>query len=194
MSGFFEKAKSLQEANENVSVTENGAIGYRSTGKSLLDMNFSIPKFRDMPENEICEMWEKAYMEDPLLALRWLFYVRDVRGGLGERRVFRVIIKSIANKRPNLIRELIISSDSDTTLGGVFPIYGRWDDLIYIAANTKMQDGVFDLIRKQLFLDAECNTPSLLAKWLKSENASSKETKMLGNKTRIALGLTHKNN
>ena len=180
MSGFFEKAKSLQEANENVSVTENGAIGYRSTGKSLLDMNFSIPKFRDMPENEICEMWEKAYMEDPLLALRWLFYVRDVRGGLGERRVFRVIIKSIANKRPNLIRELIISSDSDTTLGGVFPIYGRWDDLLTLM-DTDLKGWVCLIISRQLITDIydmQDNKPvSLLAKWLPSISSKNNNTK-----------------
>lgn len=44
----------------------------------------------------------------------------------------------------------------------------------------------------QLALDVTCKTPSLLAKWLKSENTSSLESKRLGNKTRMAFGMTHR--
>ena len=188
--GFFEKAQNVQQRKENISITENGAVGYRSTGKSLLDMNFSIPKFRDMPENEICEMWEKAYFEDPLLALRWLFYVRDVRGGLGERRLFRVIIKSIANKCPSLIRELMRSVDSDTTFGGVFPIYGRWDDLLTLM-DTDLKNNICLTITRQLVDDINNmrnNQPvSLLAKWLPS--ISTKSSKREARKLCKKLGM-----
>lgn len=69
--------------------------------------------------------------------------------------------------------------------------FGRWDDL-YCLVGTPLEKEMFAFLRKQLILDAECKTPSLLAKWLKSENASSQETKALGEKTRKAFGLTHR--
>ena len=69
--------------------------------------------------------------------------------------------------------------------------FGRWDDL-YCLVGTPLEKEMFAFLRKQLILDAECKTPSLLAKWLKSENASSQETKVLGEKTRKAFGLTHR--
>ena len=71
------------------------------------------------------------------------------------------------------------------------PMYGRWDDL-YIFVGTELEKDAFDFMKEQLALDVQCNTPSLLAKWLKSENASSKETKTLAFKTREAFGLTAK--
>ena len=47
-------------------------------------------------------------------------------------------------------------------------------------------------MKKQLALDVESKTPSLLAKWLKSCNTSSAESRRLGDKTRKAFGMTHK--
>ena len=77
------------------------------------------------------------------------------------------------------------------------PEYGRWDDL-YSVVGTKVEEAMFTEIINQLDLDMEALNMgdsfgvSLLAKWLKSENASSKETKKLGDLTREALGLSHK--
>ena len=78
-------------ANEK-QLTENGAIGYCSTGKNLLDMNFRVSSYRNMSDDFIFGDFMKAYNEDPIMAMRWLFYARDPRGGLGERRLFRVIL------------------------------------------------------------------------------------------------------
>ena len=41
--------------NHNVSITENGAIGYETTGKNLLDLNFSVASLRNVSEAEIAE-------------------------------------------------------------------------------------------------------------------------------------------
>ena len=77
------------------------------------------------------------------------------------------------------------------------PEYGRWDDL-YCTINTPIENDTFDLFASQLNKDLislkENNTEgvSLLAKWLKSENASAYETKQLGNKTRQYLKYSHK--
>lgn len=69
------------------------------------------------------------------------------------------------------------------------PEYGRWDDL-YIFVDTPLEKEMFTFLKKQLALDITCKTPSLLAKWLKSENTSSEASRILGAKTRKAFGLT----
>ena len=48
----------------NVSVTENGAIGYRTSGKSLLDINFAVASMRNMSEQQIVDKFVKAFYED----------------------------------------------------------------------------------------------------------------------------------
>ena len=66
----------------NVSHTENGALGYRTTGKNLLDLNFKVATLRKADANTIISDFEKAFGEDKMYALKWLFYLRDAREGL----------------------------------------------------------------------------------------------------------------
>ena len=99
----------------------------------------------------------------------------------GERRFFRVICKWLADNRTEDMRRNL----------EFVPEYGRYDDL-YTFVGTKLERDAFAIIRKQLELDVQCKAPSLLAKWLKSENASSRETAWLGNKTRQYLGMSHR--
>ena len=80
-----------KQLNNEKQLTENGAIGYRTSGKALLDLNFAVSSMRNWNEDEIVKFYTKAYYENPLLAVKWLFYLRDIRGnGLGERRTFRI--------------------------------------------------------------------------------------------------------
>lgn len=72
-----------------------------------------------------------------------------------------------------------------------FSEYGRWDDL-YCLVDTCLEADAFKILNDQLILDMTCETPSLCAKWVKSENASSTKTRRLANKTRKALGMDHK--
>ena len=76
---------------------------------------------------------------------------------------------------------------SECTLSSLEDIYD-----LYSFVGTKLEDDAFELMRKQLMLDVQCKTPSLLAKWLKSENTSSAESRALANKTRIAFNMNHK--
>ena len=50
----------------NVCVTENGAVGYRTTGKALLDLNFSVASLRSASEAEIVSKFVKAFFEDKM--------------------------------------------------------------------------------------------------------------------------------
>ena len=70
-------ANTLNEA-YNVSVTENGAVGYRTTGKALLDLNFSVASLRSASEAEIVSKFVKAFFEDKMAAMKWLLFAADL--------------------------------------------------------------------------------------------------------------------
>lgn len=160
MSSFMDN---LQAAT-NVSVTENGAIGYKTTGSSLLDLHYNLASLRNYTEDQITFLFRKAYNEDPVIAMRWLFYIRDIRGGLGERRTFKVIFKDFSNNYPEIASKMI----------PIISEYGRYDDILY-SYNTKIHQEIVLFIQEQLLKDlnnAKANKPiSLLAKWLPSANA-----------------------
>lgn len=163
--------------------TENGADAKNTTDSALLDMFATIGSMRSRSEDEIIQKFELAFQEDPLGAMRCLFYARDIRGGLGERRVFRVLLPYIAKKHyeelyPNL--ELI-------------PEYGRWDDF-YALIGTPMEQQFWPFISWQLSSDKinmeNGKNCSLLAKWLKKADASSPNTRKLGIYTANKLGMS----
>lgn len=163
--------------------TENGADVKNTTDSALLDMFATIGSMRSRSEDEIIKKFELAFQEDPLGAMRCLFYARDIRGGLGERRVFRVLLPYIAEKH---ISALVNNIE-------LVPEYGRWDDL-YSLIGTKLEACMWSEIKGQLIEDEihmKNNMPcSLLAKWLKKADASSRNTKKLGIYTAKKLGMS----
>ena len=177
------------DTNPNVSVTENGAIGYKTTGKALLDLNFRLSSMRNMDENEIWADFLKAYNENPSLAVIWLFFARDARFGCGERRVFRVIFHRFSYENPALASKLL----------RLIPEYGRWDDLIDIFCGDtpcNVREEAFNVIRAQIDEDlaneAAGKGVSLLAKWMPSNVTSSKDTVRNAEMLRTKLGYTPK--
>lgn len=167
----------------NYAITENGALTHKTTKSDLLDMFAMGAAMRNRSEEDIIMMFRKAFKENPVYALKCLFYIRDIRGGQGERRFFRVVIKDMALGKDT--REAIKRNMEK------IPEFGRWDDL-YAFIDTPLQYDALNIIKHQLALDVQCMTPSLLAKWMPSENASSKTTIRYGNITRSFLGFTHK--
>ena len=95
----------MNETNETL--TENGAVAYRTTNSALLDMFAVIGALRSRPSEEIINKFTKAFAEDQLLAMKMLFYARNVRGGLGERRTFRILIKYMAQYHSDVMRKNI---------------------------------------------------------------------------------------
>ena len=169
------------QATNDFGYTENGAIKRTTTHNKLLDMFALGGAYRSRSDEDVILLFKEAYEEDPVYAMKCLFYLRDVRGGQGERRFFRVCLKYAADHYTESMRRNL----------EFVPEFGRYDDL-YAFVGTKLESAAFDVIRKQLELDVDCKTPSLLAKWLKSENTSSHESCELGNLTRKYLGMTHK--
>ena len=168
-------------------LTENGAYAHSSTKNPLLDFFGECGALRRRSDEDILRLFMAAFAYDETHALKALFYTRDIRGGQGERRTFRTIIRHLANSHPDAIARNI----------ELIPEYGRFDDL-YEFVGTPLEDLAFSVIAKQWNADAEAlaakeyGKVSLLGKWLKSENASSKKTKELAELTYKHLGMSPK--
>ncbi|MBD5534953.1 MAG: DUF2828 family protein [Lachnospiraceae bacterium] len=167
---FMQKLKNVLNDEYNISVTENGAIGCRTSGKALLDLNFAVSSLRSASPDEIADKFVKAYYEDSLLSIKWLFLAGDVRQGLGERRLFRTLFIYLAQNHTETAKALM----------PLIPEYTRWDIVVSLI-QTPLADEAAAMLWKQLEKDRinmENGTPiSLCAKWLPSENASSEQTK-----------------
>lgn len=167
---------------DNYTLTENMAVTHKTTKSKVLDMFAMGGSYRNRSDADCINLFINALEENEALAMKCLFYLRDVRGGQGERRFFRVCFKWLCDNNPEAAkRNLEYLSE-----------YGRWDDLIYVTVGTKLEDYALFLIKEQLVLDMESKTPSLLAKWLPSENASSHKTRKMAIKVRTYLKMTHK--
>ena len=164
---------------DNITHTENGGVTYKSTMNGLMDLFAMGGAYRKRSDADVILLFDKAFQEDETYALKCLFYLRDVRGGQGERRFFRVVIKWLANKHTDAMRRNLI----------YVPEFGRWDDL-YAFIGTPLENEAFDIMYHQLANDVECKTPSLLAKWLKSENTSSADSRRLAALTRKHFNMT----
>lgn len=168
---------------QNYMRTENGALAYKSTNSALYDLFAFGGAYRNRSDEDVITLFSNALHENELYALKCLFYLRDVRGGgQGERRFFRTAYRWLCINHIDIALRNV----------ALIPEYGRWDDLIYICEGTPAEKIAFNIIEKQLLLDTKCKTPSLLAKWMPSENASSKETARVANKLRSSLSLNHK--
>lgn len=180
---FLDQMKKELLENHNVSITENNAVGFATTGTKLLDVNFKMSSYRNLSDNEIVQDFEMAFYENKLMAMKFLFFARDVREGLGERRFFRVVTKWMSQEKREYIRPLL----------SLFSEFGRWDDLV-ILANTFLADDIYKIISTQLKKDIDNmnkgENVSLLAKWMPSINTSSLETRKLAKDVIKKLGLT----
>lgn len=169
----------------NHTTTENGAITYKTTNSDCLDLFATIGAVRQAEENEIISRFKKAYAEDANLAMKILFYARDVRGGLGERRAFRVILRWLADSHAASVRKNIEHIAE----------YGRYDDILTLL-DTPCEQAAMAFIRTQLKADLDAlkkeQPVSLLAKWLPSVNTSSQEAVMQAKKIARALGMDDK--
>lgn len=161
--------------------TENGAVALNTTSNALLDLFGTIGALREADGNRIKTLFAEAYNQDALFATKIVFYARDIRGGLGERKTFRTLIRYMADKHAEALRP-------NLDLIGVF---GRYDDL-YELIGTPLENDMWAAMKKQFEEDLknlnEGNAISLLAKWIKTADASSDETRKLGILTAQKLG------
>ena len=154
----------------NITYTENGAVTYRSTENFCLDFFYKAGALRNADNDKIISAFVKAYTENHNLAMKILFFARDIRGGLGERKIFRICINWLALNSPDSVIKNIENIAE----------FGRYDDLLSLLG-TPCENTIIRLISQQLNVDIEAmqagkESVSLLAKWLPSVNTSSEET------------------
>lgn len=151
--------------------TTNGANTFRTSKSYVLDYFAQGSALRNASSNMKIDLLTKSLGEDELLTLKALFYSRDVRGGQGERATFRELIAYLAENHPELVKANL----------ELIAFFGRWDDL-YALFGTRLEKDAIAIMKKQLDEDFASENPSLLAKWMHSENASSKEGTALARK------------
>ncbi len=169
----------------NNALTLNGAVTNRTSGSFCLDLFFRAGAMRSASEEDIAAAVIRAYAEDPVKTLKIVFFARDARGGLGERRFFRAAIKALAAYAPAAVERNI----------PLFAEYGRYDDLISLLG-TQCENKAVEIIRERLNADIKSmensGQISLLAKWLPSVNTSSAAARANARTLAKRLGHTEK--
>ncbi len=169
----------------NKAYTENGAATYATTLSDCLDLFATIGALRRESDAEITARFNRAYAENADMAMKILFFGRDIRGGLGERRVFRVLLKHIGDTYEQSAKKNI----------EYVAEYGRFDDL-FAMLDTRCADEAISYLKRQFEEDltalSEGGSVSLLGKWLPSVNASSADTVKTGKRLARAFGLNDK--
>ena len=166
----------------NLTLTENGAVTPATTGSDCLDLFATIGALRRESDEEIIARFVRAYTEDKNAAMKLVFFGRDVRGGLGERRVFRVILRWLADNEPESVRKNL----------AYVAEFGRFDDLLSLLG-TRCEKAALACLKTQFDQDMKAleagESVSLLGKWLPSANTSSKETVAAAKKVIRAFGI-----
>ena len=166
-----------------IKYTENGAVAYDRLNGSLVTLFAQIGALRPRSEKEIEDKFASAFNEDRLLATKMLFYCGNVRGGLGERRTFRICLHWLAMNHPTIVKKNIQN----------IALFNRFDS-IFTLVGTSCEKDMWFYVQKILVNDLQNmrdgKTCSLLAKWMPTETASSKKTKALAKKAMNALELT----
>ena len=165
------------EQNSLVEITKGG-LYYSTSYDANLDVFAGLSRYNG--ENEIVAKFNAAINENEVLALANLLYTLDIRGGKGERRLFKTMFGSLCNSNAELALKVLPFISK----------LGRYD-YILVGLNTKIENEVIDLIREQLESDLKAERPSLLCKWLPSHRTHGKNNpvaKYLMNK----LGMNEK--
>lgn len=158
------------------SLTENGMATNSSSLNLCVDLFFQIGAMRGQDKNRLINAFTKAFGENPLNAMRLLFWARDVRGGAGERKIFRDIVEYLANNRTETFRKnLLLISE-----------FGRWDDLFALIGTPLEQDAL------GIYANALKDNNGLAAKWAPRPNVKNADKKIWANALRKYLGLSPK--
>ena len=163
-------SQALQNTPE-LSLTANGADTYASSLDANVDFFFMVGSSRG---KDITAQFEKAYQNNPDLALRTLLFARDVRGGAGERQTFRDILVYLEKNHSQVIFDIL----------PVIPFYGRWDDLLCFKTDA-VRNAAFGFIAYALTEKQD----GLCAKWMPRQSSKTDNTAHL---LRTFMGLSPK--
>jgi hypothetical protein len=178
--------------------TENGAASYGTVSDALTELMFKTtrdlahteynaylksPVKRTGDDTYLVTTFLKAWEEDTLMTLRFVFYLRDCRGGKGEKALFRALVKILRNNvdcRVHLLHNI-----------KHFPYYGSWKDLLACFMGTPMEDDALALFADQLKQDiASTEQPSICAKYAPTEGGQIDATYQVVHKLCKILGIS----
>ena len=187
--GFYARAVVPKSLPDNLTYTQNGAVAYSTTSSALLDMFTKLASYRSLDEKQIVTDWRKAFNENPYLAMRFLGYAMDIRGGAGgERRFTQIVIRDLVNNGGASIAAKLVPLIGE---------YSRYDMLYQFKGNPITDKAVRNLLTAQIESDLknmkQNKSISLIAKWLKSCNSHNAETRTLGLWTAKQLNMTERN-
>lgn len=148
----------------NITTTENGAKTFKSTLSNVLDFFYLAPT-RQGQDNTA--LFQAAYEENPKLALKAALYLRDIRGGKGQRKTFRDILRLLARYEHKVFDQIV----------PFVPEYGRWDDILPFFNDLSVRNLVEDQLHRDLSNLSQGKNVSLLGKWMPSENVKGKGLK-----------------
>lgn len=146
-------------------VTENGMATNSTSLNACVDLFFNIGAMRGQDKERLIATFSKAFNEDPKRAMKLLFWARDVRGGAGERQVFKDILVYLAENHDLVLRPNL----------HLIPEYGRWDDLLALVG-TYLENDVFTIIS-----DAIIAENGLCAKWMPRKGAVAEKLRKFMN-------------
>jgi hypothetical protein len=175
MSRLATELKHLQ----NFTYTENGALTHVTTQNGVLDYFALGGGKRHL---DTTSLFSSAFAEDRKLAVAAAFHCRDIRGGQGERKVFREAMTYLADAFPETFIKIFKE----------IPEYGYWKDLMFFATHSNVGKEVTDFILNQLKQDTISEHPSVLGKWMPSANTSSRKSRALAMHFINSLGVTPK--
>lgn len=139
--------------------TQNDALTYKTSGSAVLDFFAMGGAMRFRSEGEIISMFEDAFKEDPILATKVLFYLRDCRGGMGEKKVFRVASKWLVDTYKDFPFK---------TFTELVEKYGSWKDIF----STFNVNTYKDAVAMNFALNLEKGIPTLMEKYMPSIGGS----------------------
>lgn len=97
----------------------NHALSFFAKAGSLFEKRKSF--YGKASEDTALSLFQKSFIVDPEISMKLLFYLRDCRGGSGNRSGTRSIYKWLA-------QEEVYNKWLQVNLH-LLPLYGRWDDL-----------------------------------------------------------------
>ena len=137
----FVEAVANQEAR-----TANGMKARKSTASAVVDLFYNIGASRG---KNVIPGFTAALAENRDLALRVAAWSRDVRGGAGERQIFRDILVHLEKHDPEAAKALLAK----------VPELGRWDDL-FVFKTKELKEAAYTMLG-----DALRERNGLAAKW-----------------------------
>lgn len=169
---FKSAVNNVNGRNINTTKTTNGMVALTGSADYCTDLFFKIGASRNRRE-EVLEDFINAYYQDAQLALRILAWARDIRGGAGERQVFKDIMRWLESNDPNSTLKMIPK----------IPELGRWDDLL-VFDTPDAKNAAYTLIGAAMKAG-----DGLVGKWMPREKSSKGK---IAKELQVFLGMTPK--